>query len=421
MHLLYTLTITLLTPFILLRLYWKGIKAPAYRQRWQERLAIYKQPYPKHSIWFHAVSVGETEAIFPLIKQVQAEHPEIPILVTTTTTTGSNRVQTVLGDSVSHVYLPYDLPFIQRKFFQHFQPKIALIMEKEIWPNLFSECEKRQIPLLIINARLSTNSAKNYKKIPTLVSRSLHNVSNILSQTEEDRQNFISIGAPENKTDVLGNLKFDITMTKELIAQGHKLKTTLFAKRFVWIAASTHKGEEEIILNCYQTLKKEIPELLLILVPRHPERFLAVKALVEANKLNVSMRSSQQSCPIATDIYIADTLGELKMLYAAADISFVGGSFVPIGGHNILESLAANTPCLFGPYMLNFKEISHQVLAQQASIQCKTESELIQTIRYLYNNLTARQSLVKNGQVFLNKNTGATHKTIQILYSYLYN
>jgi len=419
MKYIYTVIFSLLIPFFLLRLYWKGIKTPAYHHRWQEHLAIYNQQHPQDSLWFHAVSVGEAEALFPLIKQFQANSLQIPILVTTKTIAGASRVQAVLGDTVIHIYLPYDTPHIVNNFFQHFKPKIAVIMEKEIWPNLFSECGKRKIPLFIINARLSENSAHNYKKIPRLVIPALNNVTHILTQTEEDRQHFISIGVAQNKLSVSGNLKFDVTTSKELLAQGKSLKTTLFNKRFVWIAASTHKGEEAIIISCYQALKEEIPELLLLLVPRHPERFIEVKALANERKMNIRIRSANQHCSTETDIYIADTLGELKILYAAADICFVGGSLVPVGGHNILEPLAVGTPTLFGLYMHNFKEIAADVITQQACIQCQTEKDIVLSIKNLYQNSAYKKLLIQNGHTFLNKNVGATQNTIQILNNYL--
>jgi len=419
MHLLYTSIITLLTPFILLRLYWKGIKSKAYRQRWQERLAIYNKQHPKQCIWFHAVSVGEAEAVFPLVKHIQNEHPTISILITTTTPTGSARVLSVLGNTVTHVYLPYDIPYVINHFFNHFEPKLAIIMEKEIWPNLFSQCNQLKIPLFIINARLSANSAKNYKKIPNLIIPTLNKVTHIFAQTDEDMHHFIDIGVAKNKISVLGNLKFDVSIPGQLITEGNQLNKTLFPQRFVCIAASTHKGEEDILLKCYQKLKKEIPELLLIIVPRHPERFTEVKVLAENKRFNTILRSSNEPCTEQTDIYIADTLGELKMLYAAADISFVGGSLTPVGGHNILESLAAGTPTLFGPYMLNFKEISQNVLAYKASIQCHTESDIINEIKNLYINKDYRDLLIKNGHEFLTHNIGATKKTYTILNTYL--
>lgn len=419
MHFLYTFFITLLTPLILLRLYLKGFQTPAYRQRWQERFAIYNKQHPKQSIWFHAVSVGEAEAVFPLIKLIQKKQPHLPILITTTTPTGSQRVQAILGNTVSHVYLPYDIPYVVHRFFNHFKPKLAIIMEKEIWPNLFTECHQQKTPLFIINARLSNNSAKNYKKIPRLIIPTLNKVTKIFAQTEEDMHHFIDIGVNKHNISVLGNLKFDISISKQLLREGRQLHKTLFQQRFVWIAASTHKGEEAILLKCYQALKKEIPELLLIIVPRHPDRFIEVNALAKNKKFNTIMRSNNEACTKKTDVYIADTLGELKMLYASADVSFVCGSLIPVGGHNILESLAAGTPTLFGPHMLNFKEISQNVLIHKASIQCHTENDLINAINHLYLTKVDRDLLIKNGHKFLKQNIGATEKTFNTLNTYL--
>ena len=418
MHFLYSTFFILLTPFILLRLYLKGFQAPAYHQRWQERFAIYNKQHSKQSIWFHAVSVGEAEAVFPLIKLIQKKYPHLSILVTTTTPTGSQRVQATLGGTVSHVYLPYDIPYVIHRFFNHFKPKMAVIMEKEIWPNLFSECHKQKTPLFIINARLSGISAKNYKKIPHLIVPTLNKVTKILAQTEEDMQYFIDIGVNKHNISVLGNLKFDTSISKQLLREGRQLHKTLFQQRFVWIAASTHKGEEAILLKCYQALKKEIPELLLIIVPRHPDRFIEVNALAKNKKFNTIMRSNNEACTKKTDVYIADTLGELKMLYASADVSFVCGSLTPVGGHNILESLAAGTPTLFGPHMLNFKEISQNVLIHKASIQCHTENDLINAINHLYLNKADSDLLIKNGHEFLRLNFGATEKTYTLLNTY---
>jgi 3-deoxy-D-manno-octulosonic-acid transferase len=418
MHFLYSTFFILLTPFILLRLYLKGFQAPAYHQRWQERFAIYNKQHSKQSIWFHAVSVGEAEAVFPLIKLIQKKYPHLSILVTTTTPTGSQRVQATLGGTVSHVYLPYDIPYVIHRFFNHFKPKMAVIMEKEIWPNLFSECHQQKMPLFIINARLSNNSAKNYKKIPRLIIPTLNKVTKIFAQTEEDMHHFVDIGINKHNISVLGNLKFDTSISKQLLREGRQLHKTLFQQRFVWIAASTHKGEEAILLKCYQALKKEIPELLLIIVPRHPDRFIEVNALAKNKKFNTIMRSNNEACTKKTDVYIADTLGELKMLYASADVSFVCGSLTPVGGHNILESLAAGTPTLFGPHMLNFKEISQNVLIHKASIQCHTENDLINAINHLYLNKADSDLLIKNGHEFLRLNFGATEKTYTLLNTY---
>ncbi|WP_305906921.1 lipid IV(A) 3-deoxy-D-manno-octulosonic acid transferase [Methylomarinum sp. Ch1-1] len=415
MRFIYTALFHLLLPFVLVRLYWRGMKAPEYRKRWLERLAVYNKPYPQQVIWFHAVSVGEAEAVFPLVRLMQQRHRQAHFLVTTTTPTGSSRVKAVLGDRVEHVYLPYDLPSVVRRFLDTFQPKLAVIMEKEIWPNLFAQCGENNIPLFIINARLSANSAKGYRKIPSLVIPALGNVTSIATQTEEDRRRFVEIGAPEDRTLALGNIKFDVVVDEKLVGEGRELKRRLFAGRFVWIIASTHKGEDEIFMMLYRQLKVDIPELLLLIVPRHPERFQEVKRLAEERELNTVMRSVNDACSSDTDVYIADTMGELKMLYAAADIAFVGGSMVPVGGHNILEPLAVGLPVMFGPHMINFKEIADKVLAMQAALQCLDEQHIIGTAKRLHADAAFRERLTEKGGEFLRRNQGATGRVCSIL------
>jgi len=419
MRLIYTLLFYLLTPFVLLRLYWRGFKAPEYRKRWAERLAIYNTKFPNNVIWIHAVSVGEAEAIFPLVEKLQKQYPSDTVLITTTTPTGSARVRAVLADTVIHVYLPYDLPGVVCRFLNTFKPKIAIIMEKEIWPNLFARVGEQKIPLFIINARLSANSAKGYKKISGLIIPALRHVTAVATQTQEDKERFIEIGSAEQKTSVKGNIKFDVTIPEDVIAVGHKLKRNLFSGRFVWIIASTHKGEDEIFFNIYHQLKKDIPELLLLVVPRHPERFKVVQQLAEQQQLKTIMRSSESVCSTETDVYIADTMGELKMLYAAADIGFIGGSMVPVGGHNILEPLTVGLPVMFGPYMINFKEIANNVLSLQAAIQCQDSEGIIETVMRLHDDAEFRQQLIGKGAKFLSSNQGATTRIIEMLERHL--
>ena len=415
MRILYTTLFYLLLPFILFRLYWRGFKAPEYRKRWKERLALYSKKYPKGVIWIHAVSVGEAEAVFPLVKQLQVECPAERFLITCTTPTGSARIQAVLRDTVSHVYLPYDLPIVVKRFFAVFKPKIAIIMEKEIWPNLYMQCAKNNIPLIIINARLSANSAKGYKKIPGLIKPALANVSWIATQTKEDKARFIEIGAKADGIESLGNLKFDLVIDSHIIQQAQQIKQESFASRFVWLIASTHENEEDVFLEIYPQLKQEIPELLLLIVPRHPERFNTVKQLVEKGQLTVCMRSTGLPCTAETDVYIADTMGELKVLYGVADVCFAGGSMVPVGGHNILEPAAMGVPVLFGPHMINFKEISHNVLALAAAIQCHSKDQIITALVQLYNDPDYRNNLAFKAKDFVVQNQGATLKTSKMI------
>lgn len=419
MKLLYTALFYLILPFIFARLYWRGIKAPAYRLRWKERLGYYQTPSLSNSIWIHAVSVGEAEAVFPLIKQLQALHPSQPFLVTTTTPTGSARVKAVLGDTVTHVYLPYDTIGATRRFFKSFQPKIAIIMETEIWPNLFSACGDRHTPLFIINARLSEKSARGYQKITHLVRPTLAHVTTIATQTDADARRFLKVGASPQQVQMIGNIKFDTPPVSTLLTQGQELRRQTFPERFVWIIASTHPNEETIFLSLYPQLKTIAPSLLLLIVPRHPERFTEVKHYCEKQSLNVVMRSSGRICDSSTDVYIADTLGELKMLYAAADIAFVGGSLVPVGGHNVLEAAAVNIPVMFGTYMHNFTLIAEGLLTANAALQCADAAALLAGFKRLYTDTAYRQTQAENAQQFIMNNQGATQRILNLLRQFI--
>jgi len=359
--------------------------------------------------------VGEVEALFPLVKKIQREYPNATLLITTTTPTGSARVKATMQDSVEHVYLPYDIPCAINRFMRCFKPRMAVIMETEIWPNLFAYCGKNEIPLYIINARLSEKSARGYQKIPGLISPALACVKSIAAQTQDDACRFAAIGAKTETVGTLGNIKFDVEVSNEVIQQGVQLKAELFAGRFVWLIASTHKDEEAIFLEIYKEIKSKIPELLLVIVPRHPERFVEVKKLCEQNQLAVVMRTSGEICRPYDDVYLVDTMGELKMLYAASDVAFVGGSMVPVGGHNILEAAAVGTPVLFGPYMANFKEIAEGVLRQDAAMQCQDEGEIINSMTALYVDTEHRQSLVEKGKVFIRQNQGAITRIFDML------
>lgn len=412
---LYTLIFYGVLPLVLLRLYWRGFKVPDYRQRWRERLGVYSGNPGRNLIWFHCVSVGEAEAAFPLIRLMQAEHPELRFLVTTTTPTGSARVRAVLADQVEHVYLPYDLPHVLSRFFLHFRPKLAVFMEKEIWPNLFAQCASRQIPLFVINARLSAKSAPGYKKIESLIKPALACVTRIAAQTEEDGARFVEIGAEAERVTVLGNLKFDVTIDDGVIAAGRALKQQRFTGRFVWVLASTHQGEEDLLLPVYRQLKQRIPELLLMIVPRHPERFRQVKEICEGHGLDVVMRSQQQPVSATTDVYVADSMGELRMLYAAADVAFVGGSLVPVGGHNLLEPALIGVPILFGPEMFNFKDIAERILAEQAALPCDDAQAMVDAVLKIKDDADFRNKMTAKAKAFVLRNQGTTRRIADML------
>ncbi len=414
MKIIYTSLFYFLTPLIVLRLFWRSVKAPAYRQRWLERFGFYDN-FAEQDVWFHAVSVGEAEALFPLVMLIQKQRPQLRILITCTTPTGSARIKAVLQDTVSHVYLPYDIPWAIHRFFQCFNPRIAVIMETEIWINLYVICDQNHIPLYIINARLSEKSAQGYRKISSLIRPALAQVKLIATQTNEDAERFIAIGADAKKIKTLGNIKFDVEIPQAIIEQGLRLRQELFKNRFVWLLASTHEDEEAIFLEIYRTLKQHIPELLLLIVPRHPERFADVHKLCQQQGLSVVLRTSTEVCSQDTNVYLADTMGELKMLYATADVAFVGGSMVPVGGHNILEAAAVGVPVMFGPYMANFKEIARSVLSWQAAVQCQNTEDIVKTLVELYQQPSYRKSLVEKGREFLLNNQGAVARIYAVL------
>ncbi|MEQ1545694.1 lipid IV(A) 3-deoxy-D-manno-octulosonic acid transferase [Methyloglobulus sp.] len=415
MRTFYSAVFYLIIPFILLRLFWRSIKAPNYRQRWRERFAYYDRNFSQGVIWFHAVSVGEAEALFPLVRRLQQHNPQAKLLITTTTPTGSARVRAVLGQTVEHVYLPYDTPDTVKRFMQCFKPVLAVIMETEIWPNLFTYCGANDIPLYVINARLSENSSSGYQKFPSLMHPVLANVKCVAAQTQEDAERFIAIGAKPEQVVTVGNIKFDLEIAEDIVKEGKQLKTSTFKDRFVWLAASTHKGEEQIFLDVYKTLKPKIPKLLLLIVPRHPERFTEVTTLCGQNNLGVVTRTSKQPCNMDIDVYLADTMGELKMLYAATDVAFVGGSMMPVGGHNLLEASAIGVPVLFGPYMTNFKEIANKVLAHNAAIQCHNKEAIVKAIQSVYLDIGYRNLLIANGKRFVRMNRGVIGKLFEML------
>ena len=411
----YSCLLYLLTPFVLLRLLWRGVKAPAYWRRWPERFAFYRQGHQRGVVWFHAVSVGEAESLFPLVRLLLEKRPDCKVLITTTTPTGSSRVQAVMGGMVEHVYLPYDLPDAVYRFLQHFRPVMAVIMETEIWPNLFDQCGKNNILLVIANARLSEKSFRRYQKIPSLVQFCLAQVDSIAAQTAEDARRFMELGARENSVAVTGNIKFDLDLPDNIEKQGSLLKEKTFPGRLVWIVASTHKGEDEIFLSCYRRLKQHFPNLLLMLVPRHPERFSEVKSLAQREHFQVLLRTEGKPCKQQTDVYVADTMGELKMLYATADLAFVAGSMVPVGGHNVLEPAALAVPVMFGPHMHNFKEIAKGLLAAKAAVQCRDAAELFELAKGLLGNAQQRKQMAERGKTFVQKNQGALQKVYSII------
>ncbi|MFQ1019948.1 lipid IV(A) 3-deoxy-D-manno-octulosonic acid transferase [Gilliamella sp. CG13] len=420
MQIIYTLLLYLIQPFVWLKLLWRSRKAPAYRQRWLERYGFCKNKVKPNGILVHAVSVGETIAAIPLIKALQQKYPQLPITVTTMTSTGSERVKSLLKDSVSHVYLPYDLPGAIKRFLKTTKPKIVIIMETELWPNLISQCYKQKIPLIIANARLSERSAARYGKLGKAVKQLFSKISMVAAQNQQDGERFVSLGLPADHLAITGSIKFDINLSNEQRQNINQLKQQWQLKRPVLIAASTHSGEDEIILTAFKKLLLKHANLLLILVPRHPERFKTVEKLISDNGFNYLKRSTNQIPTEQTQIVLGDTMGELVELYAMADIAFVGGSLVKQGGHNPLEPALHHIAIITGEYFFNFQVICEQLIEAQGMIVCTNSADdLYSTIDRLLNDNSRRVQLGENAYLVLKQNQGALSRLLAVINHYL--
>ncbi len=407
MRFLYTTVLYLLTPLVLIRLAVRGLRAPAYWQRWSERFGFVLRLQGERPLWVHAVSVGEVQAALPLVRALRERYPARPLLVTTSTPTGAARVQALFDDDVYHLYLPYDLPDAVARFLTRTRPRIALIMETEVWPNLFRGCRRRGIPLLMVNARLSERSAAGYRKLARLTRQTLADVTAVAAHAAQDAERLKSLGAPAERVQVTGNIKFDVRLPPSLLEQAAALRRQCGTDRPVWIAASTHEGEDEQVLAAFEVVRSRLPETLLILVPRHPERFTRVTALCKRAGYRTVARSQDVPCNAQTDVFVGDTMGELPLFYAAADVAFVGGSLVPSGGHNPLEPAAVGVATLFGPNMFNFDEISRLLLNAGAARQVNDAGQLAASVIDWLRDAPKRNAVGDQGRAVVAANRGA--------------
>ncbi|MGP0173225.1 lipid IV(A) 3-deoxy-D-manno-octulosonic acid transferase [Pseudomonas sp. NCHU5208] len=411
---LYTLLLHLALPLIALRLALRARKAPAYARRIQERFSFGLPAMQTGGIWVHAVSVGESIAAAPMIRTLQARHPELPITVTCMTPTGSERIQALFGDSVQHCYLPYDLPWAAARFLDRAKPSLAVVMETELWPNHIHQCAKRGIPVALANARLSERSARGYARFARLTAPMLAELSLLAVQTQAEAQRFLELGARRQCVEVTGSIKFDLKIDAELPRRAADLRQQWQAEqRPVWIAASTHAGEDEIVLDAHRRLLKYRPDALLILVPRHPERFGAVHELCLSQGLNTRRRSTGEAVQAGDQVLLGDTMGELLFLYALADIAFVGGSLVANGGHNLLEPAALGKPVLSGPHLFNFLEIAAQLREAGALSEVENADQLAGQVATLLRQPDATQRMSQAGLAVLKANQGALERLLQ--------
>ena len=416
---LYTVLLYLIQPLIWLRLWLRGRKAPAYRKRWAERYGYCAGKVKPDGILLHSVSVGETLAAVPLVRALRHRYPSMPITVTTMTPTGSERAASAFGKDVHHVYLPYDLPVSMNRFLDNVKPRLVIIMETELWPNMIALLHERKIPLVIANARLSERSAKGYKKLGKFMQRLLQRITLIAAQNQEDGERFISLGLKRSQLTVTGSLKFDISVTPELAARAITLRRQWAPRRPVWIATSTHEGEESIILEAHRKLLTRFPNLLLILVPRHPERFVTAREMTQKAGLSFTLRSSGEIPSGSTQVVIGDTMGELMLLYGIADLAFVGGSLVDRGGHNPLEAAAHAIPVLMGPHTLNFKDICAKLEKADGLITVTDASSLDKEIGTLLTDEDYRLYYGRHAVEVLHQNQGALQRLLQLLEPHL--
>lgn len=415
---IYSLVLYALVPVIVIRLLYRSFRAPAYRQHWGQRLGFAPKLADRKTIWLHAVSVGETLAAVPLIRVLQEKYPNCRLMVTCMTPTGSQRIQAEFGDSVDHSYAPYDMPDAVARFLNRVQPELLIIMETELWPNTIAACRRRNIPVILANARLSEKSARGYQKIAPLVKPMLQSMDAVVAQHKDDGARFIDLGLPEQALSISGNIKFDLTLDTEMHRSAQQLSQQWHGNspRPIWLAASTHRGEDEIILRAHRKIVEELQQPpLLVLVPRHPERFDAVENLCRSAGFQVARRSQPELDASSADILLGDTMGELMLFYGACDIAFVGGSLVPNGGHNMIEPAAWGVPILTGPHLFNFSEVSQLLIRGGGMKVCDSDASLADECLDLLQNAVQRRTMGDAAQQVAEANRGALSKLLAIV------
>ncbi|MCW8333606.1 lipid IV(A) 3-deoxy-D-manno-octulosonic acid transferase [Vibrio paucivorans] len=414
----YTVILAIVSPLLLIGLYRSRPNKPKFGKRWKEHFGFAPplQEKSKGVIWVHAVSVGEVLAAKKFVTSLQDRYPDKQVLVTTTTSTGAEQVTTFEG-SVLHRYMPIDFSWCVKRFLKAMNPEALFIIETEIWPNTINSVAQTGIPIVLVNGRLSEKSAHNYQKLSLLISPTLSLFSRILTVHSDDKNRFESLGVAPNKVEVTGSIKYDVNVDDSIVMQGKELKQELGEDRKVLIAASTHQGEDELILSAYQRIKVKVPESLLILVPRHPERFDAVERLAQESGFSVVRRTSLDSdTSTDMDVYLGDTLGELMVMLAASDIVFMGGSLLgsKVGGHNFIEPALLKKYCLTGPSYYNFSDLAKQLIDAKALEIVNTPKEIAECVVTLIHN---EHSLLEKGQAgydYVLKNKGALEKTLGI-------
>jgi 3-deoxy-D-manno-octulosonic-acid transferase len=411
---LYSLLMYCAAPLAFAMLAWRGLRDRSHWEGLRERFGWIPMGAGP-SIWLHAVSLGEMTAAAPLVRALRSRYPANPLVLTTATPTGRTRARSLFGDTVDVRYLPYDTPGAVVRFFDRARPRLAIIMETELWPNLFNECERRGVPLVLASSRLSAQSVSRYRRFGRLFRGIFSANSLIAAQTAQDAERFIAIGAPRASTHVVGNIKFDVELSPGILDRGREIRASFGGARPLWIAGSTHAGEEEEVLASHQELLTDRADALLLLVPRHPERFAAVAELLRRRQFRFTLRSGGIMPDQATQVVLVDTVGELAALYAAADVAFVGGSLVPIGGHNLLEPAALGVPVLTGPSHCAGKEIAALLLERGAALQVADARELAVALSLLLGESEERRRMGAIGRQIVESNRGSVVRLLELI------
>ena len=417
---LYTLLLVIVSPFFLYTLLKKRSNKPHIGRRWKEYFG-YCAPLDSSApvIWLHTVSVGEVIGAATFVKALKQRRPNTLIVMTTTTTTGAAQAQK-LGDLVEHRYMPLDFPWAVKRFIRRIGPEQLLIMETELWPNTLAVTHDMNVPISVINARLSERSSQRYQKLPALGGFLAKHIQHIFCLHQDDADRFRELGFNAQQLTITGSLKFDITVADAVIRAGKQLRHRLGAKRPVWIAASTHQGEDEIVLEAHRVLLKRCPDALLILVPRHPERFQSVAGEITAHDLSYIRRTEQPKGAILSQVYLADTMGEMMQLLSASDVCFMGGSLLgdKVGGHNLLEPAALSLPTLTGPSYFNFSDIAGQLIEAQATVVCDSHKHIAEQLIYLLDHPDTRTERGESAYRVVEHNRGAIERTLAGLFTH---
>jgi len=404
----YTALIWLVLPYIFFHLLWRARKQPEYLKHIAERFGFYGAHSDKPVIWLHTVSVGETRAAASLVKRLRESYPDHQLLLTHTTPTGRAASEQLYGDNVLRVYLPYDYPFAVRRFLNHFRPRVGVLLETEIWFNLIHVCCVKKIPLLLLNARLSEKSAARYARYPNLARSGLRELSAIAAQSTADAERLTALGG--RNISVMGNLKFDIEPPSAMLELGQQLRSRFGVGRKIFLAASTREGEETLLLDALKAL--QVPDLLTVIVPRHPQRFAEVEALLARRGFSFQRRSENRAISPETEVVLGDSMGEMFAYYAACDIAFIGGSLLPFGGQNLIEACAVGKPVLIGPHTYNFTQASQLAVASGAALRVQDAAELTLILQNLFLHPDQMTRIGDAGQVFVNANRGATERAM---------